>query len=818
VTATVLAPVPVEDELARLVAVFDEPFWSEAGWDASLRLVRPAPGHPTLGWSRCVIPGCDLRACGYGGLCANCQRRWRRTSLSNHEFIAAAQQEPPVAGARRRLIDALCRVDGCPRPQTARTHGLCNAHHSQCLERFKATTADAVQRFLREPDVVPLPALGPCKVAACTRLAENNKGLCISHQSRWKRVHATRGFDFNHWLRTEPGISRCGVVNLRALPDLVMWQLLIAVQRRTRQGLKISPDHWDLVARHARSAGAPSLLGLNSKEIGAFEVARLLRVLQREARLAIQSWEDEQRRVVWDLGVIGLPGTLDFTEITQPWLEAAMRWWAAEELPRRRATKYGFMRDHIRSLADLSTSLRIHRDDDGADPCLLGRSDILNYLTRQAHRRDSGELTDCMHLRHLRQVKIVLAQCREAGLTRPGQCMAGLPGEFSIRRTDLPRDPDKRSWRSLPPEVIRALDADLPQLEAGHTREMRVAVELLMDTGRRPDEICQLPLTCLDQDERGPVLIYTDFKTNRHDRRLPISTATAELIRGQQQRVRLRYPNADETNLVLLPGTNGNPFGQRPIRAATLTNFHREWVDSLPPLLLDDGTPFPKSLAVPYAYRHSYCQRHADAGTPMDVLRDLMGHRSTDTTQIYYRVTESRTRAAVEKLIAHQYDGSGRRLWRRAAELLDSEHTRHRVGQIAVPFGICAEPSNVQAGGTACPFRMRCVGCGHFRADASFLPELRAYLDRLLADRERVLAATDIDEWARMEATPSDTEISKIRQLIHRVEFDLEDLTSADREQINQACSVLRKARQQVSLGTPTVPAPSVDIRSVGRT
>ena len=35
--------------------------------------------------------------------------------------------------------------------------------------------------------------------------------------------------------------------------------------------------------------------------------------------------------------------------------------------------------------------------------------------------------------------------------------------------------------------------------------------------------------------------------------------------------------------------------------------------------------------------RHSYCQRHADAGTPMDVLRDLMGHRSTDTTQIYYR-------------------------------------------------------------------------------------------------------------------------------------------------------------------------------------
>ena len=82
---------------------------------------------------------------------------------------------------------------------------------------------------------------------------------------------------------------------------------------------------------------------------------------------------------------------------------------------------------------------------------------------------------------------------------------------------------------------------------------MRVALELLMDTGRRPDEICQLSLACLDQDERGPVLIYTDFKTNRCDRRLPISTATAELIRGQQQRVVPNYPHADETKLVLLP-------------------------------------------------------------------------------------------------------------------------------------------------------------------------------------------------------------------------------------------------------------------------
>jgi hypothetical protein len=106
---------------------------------------------------------------------------------------------------------------------------------------------------------------------------------------------------------------------------------------------------------------------------------------------------------------------------------------------------------------------------------------------------------------------------------------------------------------------------------------------------------------------------------------------------------------------------------------------------------------------------------------------------------------------------------------------MDSERARMRVGQIAVPYGVCTEPSNVQAGGGACPFRFRCLGCGHFRTDVSYLPELKARLDRLLADRERVLAATELEDWARHEATPSDTEIEKTRALVRRVEAHVDD-------------------------------------------
>jgi hypothetical protein len=190
-----------------------------------------------------------------------------------------------------------------------------------------------------------------------------------------------------------------------------------------------------------------------------------------------------------------------------------------------------------------------------------------------------------------------------------------------------------------------------------------------------------------------------------------------------------------------------------------------------------------------------------------------MAHRSMTTTQIYYRVGEQRTRRAVEQLTSHQLDRSGNQIWRQTEALLDHEHARMRIGQVAVPFGTCTEPSNVKAGGHACPFRMRCLGCGHFRTDPSYLPELRAYLQTLLTDRERVLAAAELDEWARVEATPSTDEIGRLRTLIRRVEHSLDDLTDDDRQQITEAITVLRKTRQTVNLGMPHLATPAPDPR-----
>lgn len=197
---------------------------------------------------------------------------------------------------------------------------------------------------------------------------------------------------------------------------------------------------------------------------------------------------------------------------------------------------------------------------------------------------------------------------------------------------------------------------------------------------------------------------------------------------------------------------------------------------------------------------------------PVDVLRELMNHKVLDSTKTYYRIGESRRREAIDRMVALQFDRHGNRVWRDAKALLDSEHARRAVGEVVVPFGVCAEPSNVKAGGHACPYRYRCVGCDHFRTDASYLPDLRAYLDDLLRNRERLRAAVEIDDWARAEATPSDQEITRVRRLIDRISGDLDALTPAERAQVQQAVATVRRHRA-TTLGMPKIRQPLPDIR-----
>jgi len=254
----------------------------------------------------------------------------------------------------------------------------------------------------------------------------------------------------------------------------------------------------------------------------------------------------------------------------------------------------------------------------------------------------------------------------------------------------------------------------------------------------------------------------------------------------------------------LFPALVRNPRGVKPFNRVTFADRIRTWVHGLPLLIGPGGEDYDRSAITCYSFRHSYAQRHADSGTPVELVADLMGHTKLSTTQGYYRVTHKRKRQAVDTLAGLQLNRRAERTRPTVERLLDSEHLRDAVGQVAVPFGICREPTNVKAHGQACPFRHQCFGCTHFRTDPSFLPELRAYLRRLLADEERLRAAApELEDWARNAAIPSAEEIAAVRAIVSRSESLLADMADDERPAIEEAVVVLRRSRAQLDTAVP---------------
>ncbi|MEU9083335.1 site-specific integrase [Streptomyces sp. NPDC048357] len=792
-------------------------------WDWNMRVVFFPRDHPVLGMPDCSVKGCT-RGVRFGRpMCTGCERAWKGSGLLLEDF--AAMSKSKMLGMRQEM----CRVPRCGRPAKSAQMALCEPHHRQRADTLKLDIED----FLRHPAVAPREGTGQCEVAVCYRLREyETSRYCKAHQLRLKYARK-RGevTDEGVWRRTASAINADRELCLRGLPDRVVAEVLYGLQARTEAGART----WDHFLRplcdKLRQMQAPTLEVLADPQVLATlgnvkSTCSVVRTMLMWLGRLGATPESEHRKDVWDLMVFtGQTGTLDFTRISQLALRDAVKHWAYDDLPRRRGKRPGTAVQHyVTAMNLLSESLRLQREDGGIHPPDLHRRDIVAFCNRLAFLTETGRISARTRSKAVRNVALVLTRIRTLGLTHPGQPMAGLPTDFRLQREDTPDEPeDTEAGKDLPDAVMRQLCDHLDDLEQLISREVRVGTELLMDTGRRPEEIRDLPHDCLGQDPDGSlVLIYDNNKSYRKGRCLPIGRTTAAVITTQQQHVRDMFPDTPVSELKLLPSMRANPHGTKAIHS--IGEGHRAWVDSLPDFLVPTNVeeqgqavtrmlPFDKSRIFPYTYRHSYAQRHADAGVAPDVLKELMDHTDLKTTQNYYRVSQERRREAVNRVIALQFDRNGTRVWRRAQSLLDSEHVRRAIGEVSVPYGVCQEPSNVAAGGQSCPIRFRCVGCDHFRTDVSYLPDLQAYLADLLRSRERLMSAFAADDWARSEATPSQEEIRRVRRLIEQVKADLGDLTAEEQAQIGEAVAVVRRSRS-VMLGMPRIGQPLPDVRT----
>ena len=67
-------------------------------------------------------------------------------------------------------------------------------------------------------------------------------------------------------------------------------------------------------------------------------------------------------------------------------------------------------------------------------------------------------------------------------------------------------------------------------------------------------------------------------------------------------------------------------------------------------LRLAAATRIDPSRVTPHKLRHAYSTALVEAGVSIDVIKDLLGHNSISTTQVYLHATPGRLAEAVRRL------------------------------------------------------------------------------------------------------------------------------------------------------------------------
>jgi integrase len=793
----------------RLTDLLD-PAWRPGAWDEAQQILLVPRGDPWITAFCCLAGDCDYQP-----------RHFREQLCEAHYRLWHQAGEPEMRAWAREVRDEperLCAVgrgaNSCQHPATS--GDLCHRHAEQLR-----TGPWTRQRL--ELEGTPHPAPGPCQIPHCRFRSRGRSRhglvLCKHHANRAEYYLRTHPQDDLSWWARAVAPMRVGVLAFAGVSERARDEILFGLQQAQRHDRSLPGSDVRAVIEWMRDGHAGSFLAVVPDD-GTLDkrVRDFLAWTQRRLRWYLTSPEDERRKDVWDLMVFDHTDagrargrTLDFTCIRQGWLREAAKAWAYAKMP---TTTTYWPQKVITDVALLSDALAAGPAG-GNDPAKAGRADIERFfhLVRN-HRQPGGKpyaastLQACVY-----HVRSFLQDAATLGL------LAGVPPGFAILKGEgvkVARAERDVGRRSVPEAAIAELDNHLHLLGRHPVRGpaaclgpqmQRLAYELLRDTGRRVGEITRLRLTCVWRENDGsPWLVYDNTKAGRLERRIPIFEALAVSVERLAGQVAALFPATPPAEGFLFPAQTQNRLGRRPMPGATLRKWLQTWVEQIPGLtgqvFDDDGElrAFPQLRIHPHAFRHAYAQRLADAGTPLDVTQELMDHGSPMTTQGYYQVSRPRLRKAVRAVetISVGRDGLRPRTTASADPVVTTS-----MRAVAVPYGLCNEPSNVKAGGQQCPIRYQCAGCGHFESNVSYLPELRARLDELLRARE-VGIAMGAASWA----LPHEQEIDRYREMIATMEDQLAGLSGQERATIEDAAALLRQARrsQAVFLGTPALP------------
>lgn len=407
-------------------------------------------------------------------------------------------------------------------------------------------------------------------------------------------------------------------------------------------------------------------------------------------------------------------------EIPQPWLRELVQRWVQYRLDTEAAAA-----QHVGQQESMLVTFAIWCDQQTPAvrrPADVDRALLLAWLSHvKKMTNDKGEPLDPTYAnKFLAAVEQFIEVARVDFGAKFSPTAQYLRGERLNAEAPNPRYLDGPVIATLRKEENLALIPD---------EDVRLVVAIMMHVGMRAGHVCALEFDCLrelGQDGTSWALSYYDGKSGRWIG-LPVDDYIAQAIRRQQRRVRDSARAGKPVHL--FPNPRARITGV--LAPEKIGPAVDNWVEELD-LRGPDGLLL---KVTPHRFRHTFAVEMLERGVPIDVIRDLLGHKSLSSTEIYAHTTDRRLREEWEKGKAVNIRGESVDLVTGAEG--DAEWLLHRLNTAVQPLadGYCGLPIQQR-----CPHANACHTCMNFLTTPEFLPALKRQLnehDRFISEAEK---------------------------------------------------------------------------------
>jgi len=569
-------------------------------------------------------------------------------------------------------------------------------------------------------------------VAECGRLSWG-RGLCSSHFDRWWKAGKP---ELDKWVATATplafrrGLRKTQCFDLRPLRSQGRLEFAYALQcRYDARGFGPNRPQVARAVRLLTQADAASVLERTPetwealarswewRDLACIAFIRYVHTVVGDlADEATQS--DEYARDTWDSRRLGIPARppnyhIRFGPISQPWLRDAAKVWARLRLATGKAVST--VANDAHGLSWFSRFLT-KADPSAHDESVFTRRLLESYLS---HLAGAG-LANQTRLRYLATLRIFLEDSRRHNF------LTTLPSEARIYPEDMPA-PGEYLPRAIPEFVMAQLesDANLARLPDATTQHL---VVVLMETGLRASDACNIPVDAMVEDSVGWSCLRFYNSKVRTEQLVPLSPKAALALGAQAEFVGHHWPTGTR---FLFPQERANPDGVLPFSYSTLESRLRRWQASID-VRDDKGKPY---RATAHQFRHTYGTRMINLGVPEHIIQRLMGHASSEMTARYARLHDSTLRAIFDDYCQVRVNIAGEMLgFESDAPTADAEWIKYRLGRVqaSLPNGFCGRPPQQD-----CPHPNACLTCPDFQTTPEFLP-----VHRQQAENTRILIAT----------------------------------------------------------------------------